>query len=184
MAKRIDLRAYQESIASRLAAAQAGDGTPALLGFEANDTRWLIDLPAAGEVLPLPVVTPVPLTRAWFAGLTNVHGELSSVVDFSVFCGGAPTPREGSARLLCVGLRHGMSCTLLVARVFGLKRTDTLFIADDGAASTAAPPWRGDLLTDTQGQRWARLEIDKLFVDPVFLDAALPDAALEPATCQ
>lgn len=184
MAKRIDLHAYQESIASRLAAAQAGGGVPALLGFEANDTRWLIDLPAAGEVLPPPAITPVPLTRPWFAGLANVHGELAAVVDFSVFCGGTPTPKEGSARLLCIGARHGSNCTLLVARVFGLKRTDTLFIADDDVTNTSAPPWRGDLLTDDQGRRWARLELDKLFTNPVFLDAALPSAALDPLPSQ
>ncbi len=172
MAKRIDLRAYQEAIATRLAAAQAGASVSALLGFESGGRRWLIDLPAAGEVLPPPPLSPVPLTQPWFAGMTNVHGELQAVVDFSVFCGGAPTPREGGARLLRIGTRHGSNSALLVARVHGLKRTDSLFAAEVDDA--AAPPWQGEAFTDSQGTRWLRLEPDRLLADPAFLDASLP----------
>jgi len=172
MAKRIDLRAYQEAIATRLAAAQAGASVPALLGFESGGRRWLIDLPAAGEVLPAPPLAPVPLTQPWFAGMTNVHGELQAVVDFSVFCGGAPTPREGGARLLRIGSRHGSNSALLVARVHGLKRTDSLFAAE--ADDVATLPWQGEAFTDSQGTRWLRLEPDRLLADPVFLDASLP----------
>jgi twitching motility protein PilI len=174
MAKRIDLRAYQESIAGRLAAAQAGAGVPALLGFDSGGERWLVDLPAAGEVLPLPALAPVPLTQPWFAGLASVHGELQAVVDFSVFRGGPPTPREGAARILRVGARHGMNCALLVARVHGLRRADALF---PESAAPAPAGWRGETFTDTQGERWTRLEIGPLLADPVFLDAALPETA-------
>lgn len=173
MAKRIDLRAYQESIASRLAAAQAGGGTSALLGFESGGQRWLVDLPAAGEVLPLPALSKVPLTRPWLVGLANVHGNLQAVIDFSLLCGGLPTPCSGTARLLRVGTRHGSNTALLVARVHGLKRLDTLFVAEhsDHPATFA---WQGESFTDTQGRHWTRLELDRLLADPAFLDASLP----------
>jgi len=172
MAKRIDLRAYQEAIATRLAAAQAGASVPALLGFESGGRRWLIDLPVAGEVLPSPPLAAVPLTQPWFAGVANVHGELQAVVDFSVFCGGAPTPREGGARLLRIGTRHGSNSALLVARVHGLKRTDSLFAAE--ATDETFMPWQGEVFTDSQGTRWLRLEPDRLLADPAFLDASMP----------
>lgn len=183
MAERIDLRAYQESIAGRLAAAQAGATVPALLGFEAGGTHWLVDLPAAGEVLPLPALAPVPLTQPWFAGLANVHGELEAVVDFAQFCGGAPTPRQAGARILRIGARQGGNMALLVARVQGLKRADALF-AIAAEARHAAPAWRGEVFADTQGQHWTRLELDRLLADPLFLDAALPDAAPDPILSQ
>lgn len=174
MAKRIDLRAYQEAIATRLAAAQAGASAPALLGFASGGRRWLIDLPAAGEVLPPPLLAPVPLTQPWFAGMANVHGELQAVVDFSVFCGGAPTPRDGAARLLRIGSRHGNNSALLVARVHGLKRTDSLFAADAAEAlDETVLPWQGETFTDSQGMRWLRLNIAHLLADPAFLDASL-----------
>lgn len=172
MAERIDLRAYQENIANRLAAAQSGAGVPALLGFESAGQRWLVDLPAAGEVLPLPVLSPVPLTRYWLAGLASVHGELQTVVDFSAFCGAAPTPLSPQARLLRIGIRFGSNVALLVERVFGLKRTDALFAAE-ADPGTACGPWQGESLTDTQGERWLRLDPQRLLADPEMLDAAL-----------
>lgn len=171
--QRTDLRAYQESIAARLAAAQAGAAVPALLGFESGGTHWLIDLPAAGEVLPLPAFSPVPLTQPWFLGLANVHGELEGIVDFSVFCGGAPTPCGKAARLLRIGARAGGNVALLVARVHGLKRTDALAAE---AAEGSADGWRGPECIDAQGVRWRRLEPAALLADPRFLDAALPQA--------
>lgn len=170
--KRTDLRAYQESIASRLAAAQAGAGVPALLGFESGGAHWLIDLPAAGEVLPLPAFAPVPLTHPWFLGLANVHGELQGIVDFSIFCGGPPTSCGKQARLLRIGSRADGKAALLVARVHGLKRADTL----QAAAAEPAGGWRGAPYADAQGIRWIRLDPARLLADPAFLDAALPAA--------
>lgn len=179
MAKRIDLNDYQESIARRLADAQAGGGIAALLGFESGGTHWLIDLPQAGEVLPPPPLCPVPLTQPWFAGLTNVHGELQGVVDFSVFRGGAPTPRDGSARLLCIGSRLGHNIALLVNRVHGLKRVDALSAAE--GAPAAANGWQRETFLDAAGLRWTRLDPVRLCTDPVFLDAVLPDVTVRPA---
>jgi twitching motility protein PilI len=178
MAKRIDLRAYQDSIAGRLAAAQAGAAIPALLGFDSGGRHWLVDLPAAGEVLPLPPLTPVPLTQPWFAGLANVHGELEAVVDFALFRGAAPTPRDVHARLLRIGAKIGTNMALLVGRVHGLKHADGLFVADRSDAAAAV--WCGETFTDAQGQHWTRLELDRLLADPDFLDAALPAVADAP----
>ncbi|MEW6165681.1 MAG: chemotaxis protein CheW [Pseudomonadota bacterium] len=175
MARRIDLRAYQDSIAARLAAARDDAGAPALLGFEAGGTRWLVDLPAAGEVLPPPPLAPVPLTRPWFAGLANLHGELGAVVDFAAFCGGPSTPPGGAARLLRIGARHGSNVALLVARVHGLKRVDALVPTDPAPGPAAA--WRGASLGDAQGERWVRLDVERLLADPEFIDAALPETA-------
>ena len=174
MAQRIDLRAYQESIATRLAAAQSGAGVPALLGIESAGVRWLVDLPAAGEVLPLPALAPVPLTQAWFAGLASVHGELQAVVDFAAFQGAAPTSHDAAARLLRIGARLGGNVALLVARVHGLKRTDALFRAEAGDDTlTPLPAWYGARFTDAQGESWVKLDLERLLADPVILDAVL-----------
>ncbi|MCX8085659.1 MAG: chemotaxis protein CheW [Rhodocyclaceae bacterium] len=175
MAQRIDLAAYQEAIAARLAAAEAGGGVPALLGFEAGGERWLVDLSAAGEVLPVPELTPVPLTRDWFAGLANVHGELAGVVDFARFCGLAPAPRGISARLICIGTEPGYRVALLVSRLLGVKRADG-FAEAEGAPALCQADWCGPAYTDASGGLWRRLEVEQLLADPVFLDAALPES--------
>ena len=176
MAKRISLREFQTGLTERLTSARRGEAVTALLGVISGKDHCLLELFDSGEVLPLPNLAPVPLTRAWFAGLASVHGELQAVVDFSIFCGGTATPRSPAARLLCVGPRFGSNAALLVERVHGLKRADVLFPADDDPADLATT-WHGMAFTDTQGMRWTRLEVDHLLADPEFLDAALPDSA-------
>lgn len=74
MAKRISLREFQESLVERLNSAQRGATRRALLGVASGDDLWLLDLSDSGEVVPLPELTTVPLTKPWFAGITNIRG--------------------------------------------------------------------------------------------------------------
>ena len=115
MAKRISLREFQENLSRRLAAAQSGQRR-ALLGVQAGDENWLVDLAATGEILPVPALASVPLTRPWFNGVVNVRGSLYGVVDFSAFHGGAPIPPAGHARLLLIGAKLGMDVRIAAPR--------------------------------------------------------------------
>lgn len=167
MARRVSLREFQENLARRLASAQRGEARRALLGVESGDDLWLLDLSDSGEVLPVPPLTPVPLTRPWFAGIANVRGTLYGVVDFSAFRGGRPGRRGADARLLLVGARHGINSALLVDRTLGLKAIDELEVVEDAGER---PAWAGTLCQDTHGRHWRALALRELFADPVFLD--------------
>lgn len=166
MAKRISLRQFQESLAQRLTSAQRGETRRALLGVASGADLWLLDLSDSGEVVPLPPLTSVPLTKPWFAGIANVRGTLYSVVDFSAFRGGEATRRNANARLLLVGARHGINSALLVDRTLGLKSVDDL----EPTAAAEGPDWAGDSSQDTQGRKWRLLKLRELFADPAFLD--------------
>lgn len=133
MAKRISLREFQESLSQRLTSAHRGEARRALLGVASGNDHWLLDLSDSGEVVPLPSLTSVPLTKPWFAGIANIRGTLYSVVDFSAFRGHEPTRRNANARLLLVGARHGINSALLVDRTLGLRSIDDLeLIAGEG----------------------------------------------------
>jgi twitching motility protein PilI len=138
-----------------------------MLGVASGDAYWLLDLSDSGEVLPVPPLTSVPLTKPWFAGIANVRGTLYSVVDFAAYRGGQPTPRNANARLLLVGARHGINSALLVDRTLGLKGIDDL---EPIAAEPGAPAWAGECRQDVQGRRWTQLHLKELFADPDFLD--------------
>jgi twitching motility protein PilI len=166
MAKRISLREFQESLAQRLTSAQRGETRRALLGIASGTDLWLLDLSDSGEVVPLPVLTSVPLTKPWFSGIANVRGTLYSVVDFSAFRGGEPTRRNANARLLLVGARHGINSALLVDQTLGLKNLDDLEPID----ADAGPAWAGGRHQDAQGHQWTLLNLKELFADPSFLD--------------
>ena len=169
MAKRISLREFQASLAQRLTSAQRGETRRALLGVASGADLWLLDLSDSGEVVPLPTLTTVPLTKPWFAGIANVRGTLYSVVDFSAFRGGQPTRRNANARLLLIGARHGINSALLVDQTLGLKNLDDL----ESIEAVDGPAWAGSRHQDAQGHKWTLLNLRELFADPTFLEVGL-----------
>lgn len=180
MATRISLREFQQSLSERLVSARRGEGGRALLGVESGGeelpggSHWLIDLADSGEVVPLPHLTHAPLTKPWFAGIANIRGALYSVVDFSAWRGGAPTPVNAQSRLLLIGARHGINSALLVRRALGLRPQLQMHAASNarvGAGETA--PWLGGRFKDAQDVIWTQLRIPALLADPNYLDIAL-----------
>lgn len=174
MAKRISLREFQSQLSARLGSARRGETSGALLGVESGTLNplWLLDLADSGEIATLPPegLVPVPLTKAWFAGVVNIRGMLYSVVDFSAFRGDEPTPVNADSRLLLVGTRHGINSALLVGRALGLRSPESL--SPLSGAGGDAPPWQSERLLDGDGRHWQRLDIQALLADPSFLDIA------------
>lgn len=180
MAKRISLREFQQSLSERLVSARRGEGGHTLLGIESGTadlpggSHWLIDLADSGEVVPVPALTPAPLTRSWFSGIANIRGVLYSVVDFAAWRGGAPTPLNTQSRLLLIGARHGAHSALLIRRALGLRpqmQMHATAAAEVGADATAA--WLGGHFADEQNVAWTQLRIPALLADPRYLDIAL-----------
>ena len=120
MAKRVSLREFQKDLVERLSSARRGEVARAVLGVQAGLEYWLLDLGDAGELMPTPALTHVPLTRPWFDGIANIRGTLYAVVDFSAFQGGQAIAPSGDNRLLLVGGRFGINSALRVSRALGL----------------------------------------------------------------
>jgi twitching motility protein PilI len=171
MAKRISRREFQEGLSQRLSQAALGEASQAWLGVLAGGDHWLFELADAGEIVPMPQLTEVPLTKPWFSGMVNIRGTLYSVVDFSAFQGGEATPRSSASRLLLVGVRHGINSALLVSQTLGLKNPDSLEAYADPAPDTR--PWAGECYRDQKGQQWHKMLIKPLITHPDFLDVGL-----------
>ena len=171
MAKRTSLKDFQEGLAARLKAA-AGDAAPsARLSFEAGGTHWLVRLDGSGEVLPVPPVARVPLTRAWFLGVTNVRGVLYGVSDLGALLGGEPTPRSAENRILLVGQPHAVNAAILVDRLAGLRNVQNLETVD---AAGPGADWCEAAWRDADGRVWRELDAARLVADRAFLDVAAP----------
>ena len=125
MDKRGNLREFQAHLAKRLAGASDQSAT-GLFGFQSSNDYWLISLSDSGEIIPLPPLSTVPLTKPWFVGIANIRGSLYSVADFSAFQGKETTPQNTTSRLLLIGTRHGNNAALLVTRMLGLRNKDNL----------------------------------------------------------
>jgi len=170
MAKKISLREFQENLSKRLTSAKAGKASRALLGVQAGREHWLLDLSESGEIIPLPPLTSVPLTKPWFCGLANVRGTLFSVVDFSAFQGEETTPQNADSRLLLVGSKLGINSALLVNRTLGLRNIEQL---ESRHTTADQRPWVGEQFTDAQGRDWKRLNVRTLLSQANFLDIGM-----------
>lgn len=169
MAKRVSLKEFQESLVQRLNSARTGEASSALLGIQSGGENWLLDLADSAEIVPLPGLTHVPLTKPWFRGLANVRGTLYTVVDFAAFQGREPTPTGADARLLLPHARYAGGAALLVSRALGLRSRDTFFVEH----RSDPRPWVAEELKDSQGQVWRKLSLDALLTHPDFFDVGL-----------
>ena len=165
MAQRISLRDYQRELAERLRQADSARAA-SKLGVQAGDQNWLIDLAEAGEVLPVPPITTVPLTRAWFRGVANVRGNLYSVVDFAAFLGTSALRGGEQTRLVLLGERFRSAAALLVDRSLGLRNPAQLRAREPVVGAAA---WLRAEYEDDVGARWCELDVGALVRDTAFL---------------
>jgi len=172
MGRRISLREFQENLARRLAESRTSDRRT-LLGVEAGGENWLVDLIDTGEILPVPPLSPVPLTRPWFRGIANLRGTLYGIIDFSSFHAGPLVHPTGLARLLLLHGRHGVNSALLFARTSGLHSPEE-FENDPGPADER--PWVAGKFRDMQDRPWLRLDVNALITHRRFLEAGLGES--------
>ncbi len=168
-AARVSLREYQLALSERLQGAQAGLRVASKLGFQAAGAAWLIDLSEAGEVMPVPAITPVPGVQPWFKGVANVRGNLYSVTDFSAFAGDQPGAVSEHARLLIAAARFRVGAALLVERSLGLRAAESL----KPHAARSAQPWVKAQYLDADGTAWKELDVAALVQNESFLEVTL-----------
>ncbi len=162
MAKRFSLREFQQNVLNRIQVQTSSSAANPVstLGVQLGGQNWLVQMSDIAEVLPLPALTPVPLTRAWFLGVANVRGKLYGITDLSAFSGMGETLRGQSNRVLLLAEKFEFNAGLLVPRVIGLR---------DSSA------WRQTILgietclVDEKGQIWRSLNIPELLKRPEFL---------------
>lgn len=93
------------------------------LGFGVGNVRLVAGLTDFTDIIDCGPVTPVPRTRNWIQGVTNVRGSLYSVVDLAQFLGFPPINVETEGKLLVINDLE-LGCALLVNTIFGLRHFD------------------------------------------------------------
>lgn len=167
MAPKTSLRDFQEYLAGRLRGAAQGPAASFWLGVRAGAQNWLVDLADCGEIVQSVKLTPVPLTKPWFAGIANIRGNLHTVVDLSLFCGGPATQQNADSRLLLLGGRHGVNAALLVSSMLGLKNPEDFASGD---RDPALPLWGAARHVDERGTFWQKLSVRDLLTDNEFMN--------------
>jgi twitching motility protein PilI len=165
------LRDYQLALSERLQSAGTGARVASKLGVQVGGEGWLVDLTEAGELVPTPAISPVPLARPWFKGVANVRGNLYSVTDFSAFLGGAPTGNGEQVRLLLLNERFRCGAALLVESSLGLR--DPAQLEPRGDSAGPQPAFVRGVFADASGRLWRELDVPALIQHEAFLEASL-----------
>lgn len=135
-ARRLRMRQFQNRLVDRMQAARGGvDARAGQLGVLIGETRWLIDLQQAGEIVAVGSITGVPLTQPWFLGLTNIRGSLIAVVDHAYFQTGVPTVIDKQSRIIAFAPGLSFNGGLLVSRVLGLRNVADMQPHVEGTAA-------------------------------------------------
>ena len=173
-AAKLDLRAFQRELATRLASKTAAQVEQSRLGLHCGGQQWLIRLADAAEVINVPGVAAVPMTRPWFLGVANLRGNLYTVIDFGGFLGGEPASAQGAlvqSRLIVFGPRAGeLRAGIVVPRVLGLRN---LALLAPAAAPADSPAWYGQRWMDADGGTWQEIDLAALAQDAAFLQVGI-----------
>lgn len=160
------LREFSAQLAERLKAAPNTPVQPLRLAVRIGSDSYLLDMSTAGEIVATSDIAPVPWTRPWYRGLTNVRGRLVGVVDLQELSGRAPLPAEQSQQLLVFGPALKVSAGILISRAFGLRNIREL--EELGKAANAALPWEASRYRDLDGTVLTELDLPRLVAAEVF----------------
>jgi twitching motility protein PilI len=167
MARKTSLREFQRTVAERLRDLTARKTVASKLGFQVGTENWLVSLGDVSEVIPVPNFFPVPQTKSWFRGVSNVRGKLYSTVDFSAFQGAAAIGSGMERRVILVHEKLVEGSGLLVSRMLGLRNPET-FTQEGGIDPVR--PWIKARYRDPNQVVWLELDLERLSRDPAFLE--------------
>ena len=169
MAKSSNLREFQEAILLKLKdATKLGSAeSTSRLGVMAGARRFLLNLNEVKEVLPVPPLQQVPLTKPWFLGVTNVRGNLYSVSDMAQFMGMPPAHKSANSRILILSTEATTQVALLVDSLVGLRAVEAMQVKpqpDDMAALFSKQAY-----SDADNNEWLEFDIESLVQNKDFI---------------
>lgn len=169
---RTQLREFQDGLEERLRHAQSAPVKQNNLALRIMDCNYLIDLPQAGEIIPVPEMTVVPLTKSWYRGLANVRGNLVSIIDLNLFRGGPATSLDKDSRVLVFANDMHFHAGILVSRMQGLR---SIYQMQTASASDARvqPNWIARYWQDDEAVLWEELDLPALMADSHFLNIGI-----------
>ncbi|MBL8515922.1 MAG: chemotaxis protein CheW [Betaproteobacteria bacterium] len=174
MARRTSLREFQLSVANRLRDLASRKTVSSKLGFQVGGENWIVNLIDVSEVIPVPQIMQVPLTRGWFRGVANVRGNLYSIADFAAFQGAEATAQGAERRVILLSERRIVGSGILIGRMLGLRNPEQLVREPDPADK---PAWVRGVFRDPAGTLWKELDVEALTEDARFLEVGVAHTA-------
>jgi len=161
---------------STLSAAKNQNNSASRLGVLIGGQKVLLPLTDISEVLPVPHLESVPLTKVWYLGVANIRGNLCSVTDLAQFLGWPALQKKISNRIVLLNSVKTTQASILIDAVIGLRNVDQMQIASDQTDASNVLPQDNDLgcfssqvYVDHEHNIWLTLDVDALVQNPQFL---------------
>jgi hypothetical protein len=170
---RIDLRLFQQELATRLASKTTAQVESSRLGLSCAGERWLIRLADAAEVVAVPPLAGVPLTQRWFLASRTFAATLQRRRPRRI-----PGARERSCRTARAD-KAGSSCSAQGRRHERRRgraeraRPAQRRRSHADSVDAGFPEWFGQRWADPDGGAWQEFDLAKLAADETFLRVSL-----------
>jgi twitching motility protein PilI len=166
--RRERLRDFQAQLLERMQIARTSDVVSSnQLGVMIGQTRYLLNLRDAGEIVSVGQISPVPLTRDWYLGLLNLRGNLIGVIDIQNFRGQPKVEINSDSRIIAFSSGLAFNAGLLVSKVLGLRNVAEMDAQQTSSENQSA--WIRQSYTDNNNQIWYELSLATLIQDGDFL---------------
>jgi twitching motility protein PilI len=141
------------------------------IAFRLGTENFIANRADVREVMPLPdSMTRVPGAKPWLRGVTNVRGQLLTIVDLRAFLGSGSASSDRRGRVLVLASRD-VPTGLIVDQVFGFRR----FAAEEFDEQAPAPMLRCEQYLAGAYRRgaevWPKFDFFALLEDENFLNA-------------
>ena len=142
------------------------------IAFRAANTSLVAPLGEVVEILELPEITLVPMTRPWVRGMANVRGSLLPVIDLNSYLSGSATKITIRTRVLVVDY-NDVFTGLVVDEVLGIKHfMNDEFVSSESNIEEFLKPYTQNGF-QRNGQYWGLFSLHALAETPQFLQAAV-----------
>lgn len=138
--------------------------------FAIEDTQFAIPLSNALEIGHQPDITPLPNLPKWVLGISNIRGEIISLINFKAFLGVPSSEAVGERRFIIIH-NQNIKVGIIVDRIMGILSLDS----SDGEIQSN-PYRKGEIANYIQGAAVSGesvtniLDIDKLLSSPRMTD--------------
>lgn len=161
-------------IAGTLSGGRAGGGGRAdilqqQILFQLGDTEYALPIRSVVEVGRSRTITPLPNVAPWLLGLSNLRGDVISVVDLRRFLGLEPSPLSKNYRVIVIRAgRDQVTAAVVVDRINGTAVVPDASVrkATSPIEDPVAPYMKG--VAEREGRLLVLLDVDRLLLSPAF----------------
>jgi chemotaxis signal transduction protein len=149
------------------------DASEVWRGFVFKVENLTLVAPFVGEyeIIPCNEIFPLPLAKSWIKGMTNIRGEIYSVVDFSEFIGQKPVRTTRGCNLILLPDRQLKSALMINSQVRLQSFSSNMATANTEILGPGLVPYLSTVLVDGD-QQYGILDVQALMESAVFSSIA------------